>query len=76
MLERDRRSQLISVVDVVGVDGQPPPLPRSQNVFAAVWASGADIAVALRRTGRKSFSSPTSKPFSITAVFSPTWRCG
>jgi hypothetical protein len=35
---------LISVVDVVGVDGLPPPLPRSQYVFAAVWASGADIA--------------------------------
>ena len=30
MLERDRRPQLISVVDVVGVDGLPPPLPRSQ----------------------------------------------
>jgi hypothetical protein len=44
MLERDRRPQLISVVDVVGVDGLPPPLPRSQYVFAAVWASGADIA--------------------------------
>jgi hypothetical protein len=44
MLERDRRPQLISVVDVVGVDGLPPPLPRSQCVFAAVWASGADIA--------------------------------
>jgi hypothetical protein len=44
MLERDRRPQLISVVDVVGVDGLPPPLPRSQSVFAAVWASGADIA--------------------------------
>ena len=29
MLERDRRPQLISVVDVVGVDGLPPPLPRS-----------------------------------------------
>jgi hypothetical protein len=45
MLERDRRPQLISVVDVVGVDGQPPPLPRSLYVFAAVWAAGADIAV-------------------------------
>ena len=45
MLERDRRPQLISVVDVVGVDGLPPPLPRSQYVFAAVWAAGADIAV-------------------------------
>ena len=44
MLERDRRPQLISVVDVVGVDGLPPPLPRSQYVFAAVWASGADVA--------------------------------
>ena len=44
MLERDRRPQLISVVDVVGVDGQPPPLPRSEYVFAAVWAVGADIA--------------------------------
>ena len=45
MLERDRRPQLISVVDVVGVDGLPPPLPRSQYVFAAVWAEGADVAV-------------------------------
>ena len=44
MLERDRRPQLISVVDVVGVDGLPPPLPRSQYVFAAVWAAGADVA--------------------------------
>jgi hypothetical protein len=44
MLERDRRPQLISVVDVVGVDGLPPPLPRSQYVFAAVRAAGADIA--------------------------------
>jgi hypothetical protein len=44
MLERDRRPQLISVVDVVGVDGVPPPLLRSQYVFAAVWASGADVA--------------------------------
>ena len=44
MLERDRRPQLISVVDVVGVDGLPPPLPRSEYVFAAVWAVGADIA--------------------------------
>jgi hypothetical protein len=38
MLERDRRPQLISVVDVVGVDGLPPPLPRSQYVFAEVTA--------------------------------------
>jgi hypothetical protein len=45
MLERDRRPQLISVVDVIGVDGLPPPLPRSESVFAAVWASGADVAV-------------------------------
>jgi hypothetical protein len=45
MLERDRRPQLISVVDVVGVDGLLPPLPRSQYVFAAVWVAGADIAV-------------------------------
>ena len=44
MLERDRRPQLISVVDVVGVDGLPPPLPKSLYVFAAVWAEGADIA--------------------------------
>jgi hypothetical protein len=44
MLERDRRPQLISVADVVGVDGLPPPLPRSQYVFAAVWAAGADVA--------------------------------
>ena len=44
MLERGRRPQLISVVDVVGVDGLPPPLPRSQYVFAAVWAVGADVA--------------------------------
>ena len=44
MLERDRRPQLISVVDVVGVDGLPPPLPRSEYVFAAVWASGPDVA--------------------------------
>ena len=44
MLERDRRPQLISVVDVVGVDGLPPPLPRSQYVFAAVWAADAEVA--------------------------------
>ena len=41
----DRRPQLISVVDVVGVDGLPPPLPKSLYVFAAVWAEGADVAV-------------------------------
>jgi hypothetical protein len=45
MLERDRRPQLISVADVVGIDGLPPPLPPSQSVFATVWASGADVAV-------------------------------
>ena len=45
MLERDRRPQLISVVDVVGVDGLPTPLPISEYVFAAVWAEGADVAV-------------------------------
>jgi hypothetical protein len=45
MLERDRRPQLISVTDVVGVDGLPPPLPRSQYVFATVWAAGPDVAV-------------------------------
>ncbi len=44
MLERDRRPQLISVSDVVGVDGLPPPLPRSEYVFAAVWAEGPDVA--------------------------------
>jgi hypothetical protein len=69
MLERDRRPQLISVADVVGVDGLPTPLPRSQSVFATVWASGADVA-------GKSFSSPTLMPGSITAVFSPTSRRG
>jgi hypothetical protein len=35
-LERDRRPQLISVADVVGVDSLPPPLPPSQYVFATV----------------------------------------
>jgi len=45
MLERDRRPQLISVADVVGVDGLPTPLPPSQGVFATVWASDADVAV-------------------------------
>jgi hypothetical protein len=45
MLERDRRPQLISDSDVVGVDGLPPPLPRSECVFAAVWAASADVAV-------------------------------
>jgi hypothetical protein len=35
MLERDRRPQLISLTDVVGVDALPPPLPPSQRVFAA-----------------------------------------
>ena len=54
MLERDRRPQLISVVDVVGVDGLPPPLPRSQYVFAAVWAAGADIAVVYGASSRSS----------------------
>ena len=45
MLERDRRPQLLSVADVVGIDGLPPPLPPSEFVFATVWAAGADIAV-------------------------------
>jgi len=45
MLDRDRRPQLISLADVVGVDGLPPPLPLSQYVFATVWAAGADVAV-------------------------------
>jgi hypothetical protein len=40
VLERDRRPQLISVGDVVGVDGLPPPLSRSECVSAAVWAAG------------------------------------
>jgi hypothetical protein len=52
MLERDRRPQLISVVDVVGVDGLPPPLPRSQYVFAAVWAAGADVAAVYGASSR------------------------
>jgi hypothetical protein len=52
MLERDRRPQLISVVDVVGVDGQPPPLPRSQYVFAAVWVAGADVAAVYGASSR------------------------
>ena len=74
MLERDRRPQLISVVDVVGVDRLPPPLPRSQYVFAAVWAEAPTLrpCTGLRRAGRKSFSSPTSTLLSITAGFSPT----
>ncbi len=60
MLERDRRPQLISVSDVVGADGLPPPLPRSDCVFAAVWAAGRlDVAVvygaASRWWGRKLF---------------------
>jgi hypothetical protein len=45
MLERDRRPQLISVADVVGIDGLPPPLPPSLSVVATVWAAGADVAV-------------------------------
>jgi hypothetical protein len=45
MLERDRRPQLITVADGVGLDGLPPPLPLSQYVFAAVWAEGAEVAV-------------------------------
>jgi hypothetical protein len=45
MLQRDPRPQLISVADVVGVDGLPPPLPPSEYVFATVWAAGADVAV-------------------------------
>jgi hypothetical protein len=52
MLERDRRPQLISVSDVVGVDGLPPPLPRSEYVFAAVWAAGADVAVVYGASSR------------------------
>jgi hypothetical protein len=78
MLERDRRPQLISVVDVVGVDGLPPPLPRSQYVFAAVWAAGADIAVVYGASSSwsKDLSSPISTRFSITAVFSPTSQRG
>jgi hypothetical protein len=74
MLERDRRPQLISVVDVVSVDGLPPPLPRSQYVFAAVWASGADIAAVYGASLQwlKDLFVATSPPFSITAAFSPT----
>jgi hypothetical protein len=52
MLERDRRPQLISVADVVGVDRLPPPLPPSQYVFATVWAAGADIAVVYGASSR------------------------
>jgi hypothetical protein len=52
MLERDRRPQLISVVDVVGANGLPPPLPRSEYVFAAVWASGADVAAVYGASSR------------------------
>jgi LSD1 subclass zinc finger protein len=52
LLERDRRPQLISVSDVVGVDGLPPPLPRSECVFAAVWAAGADVAVVYGASSR------------------------
>jgi hypothetical protein len=52
MLERDRRPQLISVADVVGVEGLPPPLPRSERVFAAVWAVGADVAVVYGASSR------------------------
>jgi hypothetical protein len=52
MLERDRRPQLISVSDVVGVDGLPPPLPRSECVFATVWASGANVAVVYGASSR------------------------
>jgi hypothetical protein len=44
MLERDRRPQLISVADVVGVDGLPTPLPPSQGVFATVWASEGQMS--------------------------------
>jgi hypothetical protein len=78
MLERDRRPQLISVVDVVGVEGLPPPLPRSEYVFAAVWAAGADVAAVYGASSRwsKELLSPISTPFSITAVFSPTSRRG
>ena len=52
MLERDRRPKLISVVDVVGVDGLPPRLPRSEYVFAAVWAAGADVAAVYGASSR------------------------
>jgi hypothetical protein len=45
MLERDRRPQLISLADVVGVDGPPPASPQSQYVCATVWAEGAEVAV-------------------------------
>ena len=43
---------LISVVDVVGVDGLPPPLPRSESVFVAVWAAGADVAAVYGASSR------------------------
>jgi hypothetical protein len=52
MLERDRRPQLISLADVVGVDGLPPPLPPSQYVFGAVWAEGAEVAAVYGASSR------------------------
>ena len=58
MPERDRRPQLISVVDVVGVDGLPPPLPRSQYVFAAVWGGGRRRCCGVRR-----FVAAVGRPF-------------
>ena len=78
ILERDRRPQLISVVDVVGVDGLPPPLPRSQYVFAAVWASGADVAAVYGASSQwsKELFVADFDAVSITAAFSPTSQRG
>jgi hypothetical protein len=76
MLERDRRPQLISVVDVVGVDGQPPPDRSMSSPPSGRRAPTSLRCTALHRPGRKTFSSPTSRPFSTTAAFSPTWQRG
>jgi hypothetical protein len=47
-----------------------PSPPSGRRAPTLLWCT------ALRRTGRKSFSSPISKPFSITAAFSPTSQRG
>ena len=78
MLERDRRPQLISVSTSSAStvcrrrcrDRNMSSPPSGRRGPTSLWCTG------LRRAGRKSFSSPTSTPFSITAVFSPTSQRG
>ena len=73
MLERDRRPQLISGVDVARRrcrDRNMSSPPSGRRAPTSLWCT------ALHPAGRKSFSSSTSPPFFITSVFSPTLQPG